>query len=186
LQRRGAFLVLTAAHTPLPESILDLTLVQALPKSDAMDLIVQKATELGVTRIVPVLAERSIVKVDAKQRERKLEHWRSIAISACEQCGRNRVPPVAPSLAFGEYFAALPAAGTRILLAPDGAETLRSLAVAPPVAVLIGPEGGLAPEERRIAAAAGYLTVRFGPRVLRTETAPLATLAALQALYGDC
>jgi 16S rRNA (uracil1498-N3)-methyltransferase len=109
-----------------------------------------------------------------------------VVIAACEQCGRNRVPRVAPSLSFGEFFAAPAAAGTRVLLAPDGEATVRSLAPQVPVTVLIGPEGGLAPEERAIAVAAGFVTVRFGPRVLRTETAPLAALAALQAIYGDC
>jgi 16S rRNA (uracil1498-N3)-methyltransferase len=168
------------------ESPLAVHLAQGVCAGDRMDLVLQKATELGVAAVQPVVTARSVVRLSSERRERREAHWQNVVIAACEQCGRNRVPPVAPSLAFGEYFAALPAAGTRILLAPDGVETLRSLAVAPPVAVLIGPEGGLAPEERRIAAAAGYVTVRFGPRVLRTETAPLAALAALQALYGDC
>lgn len=168
------------------EAAVEVGLVQGLPEADKMDWILQKSVELGVAWIQPVVCERSVVRLSGDRAARRESHWQRVAIAACEQCGRNRVPPVAPSLAFGEYFAALPAAGTRILLAPDGEATLRSLAVEAPVAVLIGPEGGLAPEERRIAAAAGYVTVRFGPRVLRTETAPLAALAALQALYGDC
>lgn len=168
------------------ESPLAVHLAQGVCAGDRMDLVLQKATELGVAAIQPILTARSVVRLSNERRERRETHWQNVVIAACEQCGRNRVPPVGPSLAFGDYFAALPAAGTRILLAPDGADTLRSLAVASPVAVLVGPEGGLAPEERRIAAAAGYLTARFGPRILRTETAPLAALAALQALYGDC
>jgi len=107
-------------------------------------------------------------------------------IAACEQCGRNRIPAVEPSVAFGELLARLAGDGTRVLLVPEGEATIRSLAPRAPVTVLIGPEGGLAPEERALALAAGFSAVRFGPRILRTETAPLAALAALQALYGDC
>jgi 16S rRNA (uracil1498-N3)-methyltransferase len=186
LSKRGVYASVRDRRAVDRESPLAVHLAQGVCAGDRMDLVLQKATELGVAAIQPVVAARSVVRLSSERRERREAHWQNVVIAACEQCGRNRVPPVAPSLAFGEYFAALPAAGTRILLAPDGAETLRSLAVAPPIAVLIGPEGGLAPEERRIAAAAGYVTVRFGPRVLRTETAPLAALAALQALYGDC
>jgi 16S rRNA (uracil1498-N3)-methyltransferase len=139
--------------------------------------------------IQPVVTARSIVRLSSERQERRETHWQNVVIAACEQCGRNVVPPVKPSLGFGEFFAGLlaaPAAGTRVLLAPDGEATVRSLAPQPPVTVLIGPEGGLAPEEREIALAAGFVTMRLGPRVLRTETAPLAALAALQAVYGDC
>jgi 16S rRNA (uracil1498-N3)-methyltransferase len=184
--KRGVYASVRGRRPVDRESPLAVHLAQGVCAGDRMDLVLQKATELGVAAIQPVVTVRSVVRLSSDRRERREAHWQNVVIAACEQCGRNRVPPVAPSLAFGEYFAALPAAGTRILLAPDGAETLRSLAVVPPVALLIGPEGGLAPEERRIAAAAGYITVRFGPRVLRTETAPLAALAALQALFGDC
>jgi 16S rRNA (uracil1498-N3)-methyltransferase len=151
-----------------------------------MDLVLQKATELGVAAIQPILTARSVVRLSSERQERREAHWQNVVIAACEQCGRNRVPRVAPSLSFGAFFAARAEAGTRVLLAPDGEATVRSLAPQAPVTVLIGPEGGLAPEERAIAIAAGFVTVRFGPRVLRTETAPLAALAALQALYGDC
>lgn len=184
--KRGVYASVRDRRAVDRESPLAVHLAQGVCAGDRMDLVLQKATELGVAAIQPVVTARSVVRLSSERRERREAHWQNVVIAACEQCGRNRVPPVAPSLAFGEYFAALPAAGTRILLAPDGEATLRSLAVEAPVAVLIGPEGGLAPEERRIAAAAGYVTVRFGPRVLRTETAPLAALAALQALYGDC
>lgn len=184
--KRGVFASVHDRRAVDRESPLAVHLAQGICAGDRMDLVLQKATELGVASLQPVVTARSVVRLSSERRERRETHWQNVVIAACEQCGRNRVPPVAPSLACGEYFAALPAAGTRILLVPDGEAALRSLAVAPPVAVLIGPEGGLTPEERRIAAAAGYLTVRFGPRILRTETAPLAALAALQALYGDC
>jgi 16S rRNA (uracil1498-N3)-methyltransferase len=172
------------------ESPLEVRLAQGVCAGDRMDLVLQKATELGVAAIQPVVTARSVVRLSSDRRERRETHWQNVVIAACEQCGRNRIPQVAPSLGFGEFLAALLArpgeAGTRILLAPDGAATLRSLAPQAPVTVLVGPEGGLAPEEREMAVAAGFVTVRVGPRILRTETAPLATLAALQAIYGDC
>ena len=113
-----------------------------------MDLVLQKATELGIASIQPVVTARSIVRLAHERRERRETHWQNVVIAACEQCGRNLVPPVAPSTGLPE-FVALPArGGTRILLAPDGEATLRALAPRPPVTVLIGPEGGLAPEER--------------------------------------
>ena len=169
------------------ESPLYITLLQGGARGERMDLIVQKATELGVARIVPVLAERSVVKVDAKQRERKLEHWQSIAISACEQCGRNRVPEVSAPAALGDAIAALPPGGLRCLLAADGGESLASAArgAGAGVVLLIGPEGGLADNERRFAGAHDFRDYRLGPRVLRTETAGLAALATLQAMAGD-
>lgn len=168
------------------ESPLTITLLQGVARGERMDLIVQKATELGVTRIVPVLADRSIVKVDAKQRERKLEHWQSIAISACEQCGRNRVPEVNAPVALGDAIAALPEGSLRCLLAADGGESLAAAARGVTnFVLLIGPEGGLADNERQFARANGFAAYRMGPRILRTETAGLAALATLQAVAGD-
>ena len=136
---------------------------------------------------MPVLAERSVVKVDAKQRERKLEHWQAIAISACEQCGRNRVPEVSAPAALGDAIAALPADSLRCLLAADGARVAgrRRTQRRPGVVLLIGPEGGLADNERRLRGAHGFIAYRLGPRILRTETAGLAALATLQAVAGD-
>jgi 16S rRNA (uracil1498-N3)-methyltransferase len=170
------------------ESPLQVTLLQGVARGERMDLIVQKATELGVTRIVPVLAERSVVKLDAKQRLRKREHWQAIAISACEQCGRNRVPEVAEPGALGDSVAALPAEGLHCLLAAGGEISLAAVAVREParaIVLLIGPEGGLADNERGYAQANGFLACRLGPRVMRTETAGLAALALLQAVAGD-
>lgn len=175
------------AHDPVErESPLTLTLLQGVARGERMDLIVQKATELGVTRILPVLAERSVVKIDTRQGERKLEHWRAIAVSACEQCGRNRVPEVAPPQALSDAIAALPPDSLRCLLAADGSAALASIAAAKrPIALLIGPEGGLGDNERKFALANGFGAYRIGPRILRTETAGLAALAALQTLAGD-
>jgi 16S rRNA (uracil1498-N3)-methyltransferase len=169
------------------ESPLDITLLQGIARGERMDLIVQKATELGVTRIVPVIAERSVVKVDARLRERKREHWQSIAISACEQCGRNRVPAVNAPLPLGDAIQALPTAGRRCLLDASGNESLTAAARAPGgfIALLIGPEGGLADNERKFALANQFVACRLGARIMRTETAGLAALAALQAVAGD-
>jgi 16S rRNA (uracil1498-N3)-methyltransferase len=170
------------------ESPLDITLLQGIARGERMDLIVQKSTELGITRIVPVIAERSVVKVDARLRERKREHWQSIAISACEQCGRNRVPPVAQPQSLGDAMKSLPAGSVRCLLAADGHESLAGVAATAahrPIVLLIGPEGGLADTEQSYSLAQEFVACRLGPRIMRTETAGLAALAALQAAAGD-
>jgi 16S rRNA (uracil1498-N3)-methyltransferase len=170
------------------ESPLDITLLQGVARGERMDLIVQKATELGVTRIVPVLTERSVVKLDPKQRSRKLEHWQAIAVSACEQSGRNRVPDVREPLALGEAIDALAKGSVCWMLAAEGELSLAAAAAnagARPMVLLIGPEGGLAENERVFARAREFVTCRMGPRVMRTETAGLAALATLQAMAGD-
>jgi 16S rRNA (uracil1498-N3)-methyltransferase len=152
-----------------------------------MDLVVQKATELGVARLVPLLCERSVVQLDAQHAQRKLSHWRAIAVAACEQCGRNRLPELAAPAALAEFLRGGGAAGkTRLLLSPDATATLAELArPAAGVTVLVGPEGGLADQERQAALAAGFTAVRLGPRVLRTETAAIVALAVLQREFGD-
>jgi 16S rRNA (uracil1498-N3)-methyltransferase len=189
LERDGKkFWARVGTHDPVErESPLDITLLQGVARGERMDLIVQKATELGVARIIPVLAERSVVRVDATKSARKLEHWQAVAIAACEQCGRNRVPPVSVPLSLGDAIAALPADSRRCLLAADAGEPLAAAAndAAHPIALLIGPEGGLGDNEQRFAAANGFGAYRIGPRILRTETAGLAALAALQTLGGD-
>ncbi len=172
-------------HAVERESALSITLLQGISRGERMDLIIQKATELGVTRIVPVLAERSVVKIDAKQRDRKRDHWQAIAVAACEQSGRNRVPPVAEAVSLGDAIAALPAEGARCLLAVDGDAPLSDVPVGGPVTLLIGPEGGLADNEQKFARAHDFRGYRIGPRILRTETAGLAAIAALQTLGGD-
>ena len=153
-----------------------------------MDLTLQKSVELGVAAIQPVATERSIVKLKDERAARRAEHWQNLVISACEQCGRNRVPPVAPLLGFGEWLGQLaqPRDELRLMLSPHAAVSLRELALARGrVILLAGPEGGLAPGEAQAAQSRGFTPVRLGPRVLRTETAALAALAAIQALWGD-
>ena len=169
------------------ESRLDVTLLQGIARGERMDVIVQKSTELGVTRIVPVSTARSVVRVDAKQRERKREHWQAVAVSACEQCGRNRVPEVAAPLALADALASMSAQSRGLLLAADAGQALVAAVrgLVAPLVLLIGPEGGLAEDEERLALSRGFLACRLGPRILRTETAGLAALAALQAVAGD-
>jgi 16S rRNA (uracil1498-N3)-methyltransferase len=181
------------AHTAVErESPLQITLLQGIARNERMDLIVQKATELGATRIVPFLAERSVVKLDSKQRIRKREHWQAIAVSACEQCGRNRVPEIgepAPLVnLLSDAIRELAADTPRFLLAADGEAELAAPVTSGnfrAVVLLIGPEGGLADNEQSFALANGFTAARLGPRVMRTETAGLAAIAVLQTLAGD-
>ena len=171
------------------ESPLDMTLLQGMARGERMDLIVQKATELGVTRIVPVLAERSVVKLDARQRERKLEHWQAIAISACEQCGRNRVPEVGEPTALGD---ALARAGARTAGVACSPPTRRIRWRPPRRAALPSPSCCSSAPKAASRTTSGSLRwpmasppAGSGPRVMRTETAGLAALATLQAMAGD-
>jgi 16S rRNA (uracil1498-N3)-methyltransferase len=169
------------------ESPLAVTLAQGISRGERMDLVVQKATELGVSRLVPLLTERSVVRLTAQQSDRKVNHWRAIVVAACEQCGRNRLPSVAAPLPLAEFLkGSAAAAGTRLLLSPSGTATLEDLPQpGAGITVLVGPEGGLTDEEEKSAGAAGFATLRLGPRVLRTETAAIAALALLQRQFGD-
>lgn len=168
------------------DSPLQLTLAQGVSRGERMDWVVQKAVELGVTRIVPVLTGRSVVRLDAVQARSKQRHWHGIAVAACEQSGRSRLPEIATPLTLEAFFVALPAAGLRVLASPHANTRLGALpSAASEVLVLVGPEGGFAEEEERVALARGFQAVRLGPRVLRTETAAVAALAVLQQRFGD-
>lgn len=171
------------------EAPINVKLVQALQAGEKMDMTVQKAVELGVACIVPVISRRSVVRLDGERAIRRVEHWRGVAIAACEQCGRNRVPEVV-ALEVLDQWLVRPAGKSvlRLMLAPGSAQTLDGIAPPAPgghVELLIGAEGGLTAEEMEKAAVAGFISVRLGPRILRTETAGLATLAAIQCLWGD-
>jgi 16S rRNA (uracil1498-N3)-methyltransferase len=169
------------------ESPLPLTLAQGISRGERMDWILQKATELGGSRIVPVFTERSVVRLDAKQAERKLQHWRAIAIAACEQCGRNTVPEIAPPTDVFEYLGhGVAPHTTRLLLSPTSDVSMDEVGMSTAgVTVLIGPEGGLTETEQEVALRSGFTSVRMGPRVLRTETAAIAALTILQHRFGD-
>jgi 16S rRNA (uracil1498-N3)-methyltransferase len=181
------------------ESPCKVTLVQCVPRGDRMDFIVQKATELGVVRIVPVLSQRSVVRLDAAQAASKQAHWRAVAVSACEQCGRNRLPKIEAAQPLLNYLGALaPHAAARgrslrLVLEPEGAHPQGNAAqplgdfgtAIDGAEIAIGPEGGFAPEELEAFQLCAFSRVGLGPRVLRTETAAIAAVVMLQARFGD-
>ncbi len=167
------------------ESRLSVTLVQAVQAGDKMDFTIQKAVELGVRDIVPVDSRRSVIRLSGERAGKRVAHWQGVAASACEQCGRNQVPNVAPLEKLENWLARPHGEGLRLLLAPDAEDTLAELPPVGNIQLLIGAEGGLDPQEIIAAKQAGFQSIRLGPRVLRTETAGLAALAAMQVLWGD-
>ena len=187
MEKKAVELTVDEAHPRDNESPLAITLLQGVARGDKMDLILQKATELGVRAIQPVMTERTEVKLDADRAERRITHWRGVVAAACEQSGRTRVPTVAEPLPLHEAVAALSSESRRLILDPHRGRALKALDIdsTRPVVLVIGPEGGLGERDHRVLAGAGFEGVQLGPRVLRTETAGLAVLAALQALYGD-
>jgi 16S rRNA (uracil1498-N3)-methyltransferase len=151
-----------------------------------MDWVVQKATELGVWQIAPIFTERSIVQLDERQASRKLQHWRSIAVAACEQSGRNRVPEITQPVGLYELLEQRTSGGTALLLSPGAPLRIADLeSTEADITVLIGPEGGLADVEQHAAIKSSFTPVRLGPRVLRTETAAVCALTLLQQKFGD-
>jgi 16S rRNA (uracil1498-N3)-methyltransferase len=187
LAKRGVTaLVGAAAEAADRESPLRIKLAQGIARGEKMDWILQKATELGVARIVPLVTDRTEVKLDAERAERRLAHWQAVLGSACEQCGRNRLPELFEPIRLADWAAQ--AAGTDELclaLDPLGATSLREVPAASHMTLVVGPEGGLSEHDLDTLAQAGFAGLRLGPRILRTETAGLAALAALQALRGD-
>jgi 16S rRNA (uracil1498-N3)-methyltransferase len=167
------------------ESPLGVTLVQCIPRGDRMDFIVQKATELGVRRLVPVLSQRSVVRLDAEQSESKATHWRAVAVNACEQCGRTKLPVIDTPVPLVNYLGSAAAAPRRLVLDPDIEPSDMPERIEGSVEIAIGPEGGFADEELEAFRLAGFVGVRLGPRILRTETAAIAALTWLQTRYGD-
>jgi len=180
--RDGMSVEVGAHHAYERESPLQVTLLQGLTSTDRMDFIIQKAVELGVAAIQPVLCAKSVVRLSPERAAPRLAHWRRVAIAACEQCGRNRIPEVREALPVARCAAGDGSA--KALLAPRAAMTLAQF-VRNPLTIAIGPEAGFDDEEERLFEAAGFVAVRLGPRTLRTETAALAALAALNALRGD-
>jgi 16S rRNA (uracil1498-N3)-methyltransferase len=184
----GAALALVHAVGPQePAPVLAVTLAIGISKGERMDYALQKAVELGAAALLPLTTERSVVKLKEDRLDKRLRHWQGIVIAACEQSGRRRLPQLAPPQRLGAWLAGLPADHHRLLLHHDAEHPLPALPApaAGRVTLLVGPEGGLAPAERAAAQAHGFTPVRLGPRVMRTETAPLAALAAVQALWGD-
>ncbi|WP_296810164.1 16S rRNA (uracil(1498)-N(3))-methyltransferase [Thiocapsa sp.] len=179
----------TAARVGTPGAIepvppLEIHLALGVSKGERMDYALQKSVELGVGRITPLFTERSQVHLSGQRLERRLEHWRGILIGACEQSGRRRLPHLATAATYSHWL--IEHAGGGLLLDPEAARSLAAIpAPGATVTLLIGPEGGLSPRERASARDRGFEGVRLGPRILRTETAPLAAIAVIQALWGD-
>jgi 16S rRNA (uracil1498-N3)-methyltransferase len=170
-----------------PQSGLHITLAQAMCSSDKMDWVVQKATELGAAEIVPVQTQRSVAKLSGARADKRGEHWRNVTISACEQSGRNTLPQLQVPQDLNVWLNEMRGApGSKFILLPDGATKLQAQAKPQGRAtLLIGPEGGFTADEAKLAQQAGFVPVLLGPRVLRTETAAIAGIAALQTLWGD-
>jgi 16S rRNA (uracil1498-N3)-methyltransferase len=170
------------------ESPLTVTLVQCVPRGDRMDFIVQKATELGVSRIVPILSQRSVVRLDARQAESKTAHWRAVAVSACEQCGRNRLPVIDAARPLLHYLGeSVPTGALRLIFEPDRESQQREVSPRSlhTAEIAIGPEGGFGAEELEAFRVAGFHRMGIGPRILRAETAAIAALVWLQTRFGD-
>jgi 16S rRNA (uracil1498-N3)-methyltransferase len=167
-------------------SPLQVMLAQGISRGEKMDYTLQKAVELGIAAIQPLFTERSSTAPGGERLARKIQHWRGIIIGACEQCGRNRLPELREPLPLAEWLRRPGEPGARLLLDPQAERGPRSLdAPVDAVTLLIGPEGGLSAAEALQARAAGFAGIRLGPRILRTETAGVAALAAVQALWGD-
>lgn len=174
---------LTEKIAGLPESPLKIHLGQGLSKGERMDWAIQKATELGATEITPLITEHSEVRLNKERAEKRLEHWQQVAISACEQSGRSRVPVIHPIQKITTWAENL-TAELKLVLHPQ-AQPFAQYAAPHNLALLIGPEGGLSTAEVEQALSQGFQAVSLGPRVLRTETAPIAALAVAQHLWGD-
>lgn len=188
LRGKAAFVRVASRAEPERESPLRITLAQGISSGERMDLTLQKAVELGIAAIQPLMMRRTVVKLSGEKMEKRLRHWQNVVIAACEQCGRNHIPPVG-EIQDGLAWLNSPEARdtpNRFLLDPEGDVGMGGMAPPEgPILLLAGPEGGFDPVERKIALAAGFRRVRLGPRILRTETAALAALAAMQARWGD-
>lgn len=185
---RHEVVVRTGLHQRVDnESPFPLVLAQCLAKGDKMDLVVQKATELGVTRIVPLVSERSEVRLDASRAEKRHRHWQAVAAAACGQCGRASIPGIEPPRKLDAWLQQLePGKILRLALMPGAGQRIRNMDLPDAGAMLvIGPEGGLGERDARELTSAGFVSLALGPRILRTETAGLAALAAIQACHGD-
>ena len=180
--RSGVRVAVGSHHERERESPLSITLLQGVSSSDRMDFIIQKAVELGVAAVQPVLTAKSVVRLSNERGAAKLVHWQRVAIAACEQCGRNRVPEIGEALPISRYVPH--DASTKIVLSPLAPKNLTQF-VQSPLTLAVGPEAGFDAAEEDLLAQKGFVPARLGPRILRTETAALAALAALNALRGD-
>jgi 16S rRNA (uracil1498-N3)-methyltransferase len=185
--KRGVEAEIVGVRETGNESPLRIVLLQGIARGEKMDLILQKATELGVAGIVPVLAERTEVKLDAQRVGKRVAHWRNVVISACEQSGRAHIPDLAVPTALADAVRNLPADALKLTLDPRAERSPRTwqAPASQALTIAIGPEGGWSPRDRDTLRAAGFEGLRLGPRILRTETAGMAAIAVLQAGFGD-
>jgi 16S rRNA (uracil1498-N3)-methyltransferase len=167
------------------ESPTPIHLVQSISKGDRMEWVMQKAVELGVTTITPIISERTVVRLDEKRTAKKQAQWQAIVQSACEQCGRNIIPQVLPLSSFEDYLQQSKAA-IKLILDPCGSQSWNNFDLSSgDIALLIGPEGGFSDAEVSQAKTSGFQALHLGPRILRTETAAIAAISLLQAVCGD-
>ena len=184
MHREFVHIQLGAAHELDLESPLKTHLGLGVSRSERMDFAIQKAVELGVTEITPLFTERSVVQLDDSRQKQRVRHWQKIVQSACEQCGRNRLPLVHPPLKLATWIES--SEGLRLVLHPHGGKCLHELERPNHLVTLLsGPEGGFSESERGWALRKGFIPLRLGPRILRSETAALAALSSIQTLWGD-
>lgn len=188
LDKSGLTLSVAERREVNRESPLGVVLAQGISSGERMDYTVQKCVELGITAIQPLTTQRSLVRLTSERADKRVGHWQSVAAAACEQCGRNVVPGILPVQPLMKWLGAAQSSreDARYLLSPHANTRLREL-VRPQgtLTLLVGPEGGWNPDETSAAVGAGFIPLTLGPRVLRTETAAVAALAALQAVWGD-
>ncbi|HGO9194806.1 TPA: 16S rRNA (uracil(1498)-N(3))-methyltransferase [Neisseria meningitidis] len=186
LEKRRAGAEILHEETADAESPLNITLIQSISSGERMDFTLQKSVELGVTAIQPVISERCIVRLDGERAAKRLARWQEIVISACEQSGRNTVPPVLPIIGYREALDKMPSESTKLIMSINRARKLGDIRQpSGAIVFMVGPEGGWTEQEEQQAFDAGFQAVTLGKRILRTETAPLAALAAMQTLWGD-
>ena len=186
LAKRQAVAEVLSEQAADNESPLAISLIQAVSSGERMDFTLQKSVEMGVTEIFPVTSARSIVKLSGERAEKRQERWQEIVIAACEQCGRNRIPTVHPLLPLPQRLQQLPQSDVHLLMGLHHPTSLKAIQPAPQrITLMIGPEGGWSPEEEAAAFQTGFQSILLGKRVLRTETAALAAIAAMQTLWGD-
>ncbi|CWP03468.1 16S rRNA (uracil(1498)-N(3))-methyltransferase [Neisseria meningitidis] len=186
LEKRRAEAEILHEDTTDNESPLNITLIQSISSGDRMDFTLQKSVELGVTAIQPVISERCIVRLDGERAAKRLARWQEIVISACEQSGRNTVPPVLPIIGYREALDKMPSESTKLIMSINRARKLGDIRQpSGAIVFMVGPEGGWTEQEEQQAFDAGFQAVTLGKRILRTETAALAALAAMQTLWGD-
>ena len=167
------------------ESPLPVTLAQVISRGDRMDYVIQKSVEMGVTRIQPLTSERCEVKLQGQREEKRLRHWQQVAVSAAEQCGRAIVPDVQPLMSLQQWLSQTEHSKLCLVLHHRSSTALDTLPAPESLTLLVGPEGGLNDDEIETAEAAGFISTTLGPRVMRTETAPVSALAVCQWLWGD-